>query len=194
MGLEAVEIVLEWEDVFGIAIPDAAAAVMVTPRHAIDWIAGRLDARPSSTCRTRRAFHRIRAALRDELGIPRGAIRPAARMDDLLPEGVAAERWAAVRERIGRGWRPSRVGWAGDVVSALAGSPRSPRYRGARREQTVADEARNVAAYDPTLFPAPGERWTREAVALTVRRIILEETGIGGFRDGDRFVEDMGID
>ena len=50
MGLDGVELVMAFEEEFGISIPDSAAEKMVTPRHVIDFVyearlaAERLDA------------------------------------------------------------------------------------------------------------------------------------------------------
>ena len=38
MGLETVELVISWEQEFGISIPNKVAATLITPRHAGDAI------------------------------------------------------------------------------------------------------------------------------------------------------------
>jgi hypothetical protein len=38
MGMESVELVMDFEDTFGVRIPDQEAEKMVTPRHVIDWL------------------------------------------------------------------------------------------------------------------------------------------------------------
>lgn len=38
MGMDGVELIMDFEETFGIRIPDQAAAKMFTPRHVIDWL------------------------------------------------------------------------------------------------------------------------------------------------------------
>jgi hypothetical protein len=38
MGLDTVELVMAFEERFGVSIPDAVAAELVTPRHVIDYL------------------------------------------------------------------------------------------------------------------------------------------------------------
>jgi hypothetical protein len=168
---------------------------MQTVRDAFGWIGMRVDARPLGPCRTRRAFHRLRRVLGEELGVPRAWVRPGTHLADLLPAaGLPPGRWRTVGERLGKGWSLTRVEWAGDVLAGLIGSARPPRYHPRRAGQAVGDMARDVAAYDTDLRPAPGQPWSREAVALLVRRITIEEIGEQGFSDDATFVTDLGVD
>jgi len=194
MGLDAVELVMAWEEAFGIEIPDRDAAGMRTVREAIDWIGMRVNARPLGPCRTRRAFHRLRCALVEELGVPRAAVRPKTPLGDLLPSsGMPRERWERLGERLGRGWSLARVDWAGDLLAGVAGIHRPRRYRARRAGQTVGEAVRDIAVHDADLHPRRGEPWSREAVALLVRRITIEELGVSGFSDDASFVADLGV-
>ncbi len=38
MGMDALELVFDFEETFGTRIPDEAAAKMFTPRQVIDWL------------------------------------------------------------------------------------------------------------------------------------------------------------
>jgi acyl carrier protein len=38
MGMDGVELVVTFEETFGVRIPDKEAEKMVTPRHVIDWL------------------------------------------------------------------------------------------------------------------------------------------------------------
>lgn len=194
MGLDGVELVMSWEEEFGVHIPDEVAARMCTPRDATRWIANRIEARAMGPCRTRRTFHRVRRALCSELGIPRGAIRPGTRLDDLLPpEGLPRERWEALREQIGPGWGLKRMNWCGDVWAELGGLHPPRRYQARHAAQTVGDAVRDVAAHEPGVRPATGTGWSREAVSLRVRRRIIEELGVTGFSEDADFVRDLGV-
>ncbi len=38
MGMDGVELVMAFEEAFGVRVPDKEAEQMVTPRHVIDWL------------------------------------------------------------------------------------------------------------------------------------------------------------
>lgn len=46
MGLETVELVMAWEEEFGVEIPDSVAASLKTPRQVTDWLAAQLPGYP----------------------------------------------------------------------------------------------------------------------------------------------------
>lgn len=50
----------------------------------------------------RPVFFRLREALVVECGAPRAAVRPSARLDDLVPKTKRADRWAALEDRLGQ--------------------------------------------------------------------------------------------
>jgi hypothetical protein len=64
MGLDSVEIVLAWEESFGISISDAEAETMFTTRQAVDRIFEKVRSdRPEDRgCLSIRAFFRLRKA------------------------------------------------------------------------------------------------------------------------------------
>ncbi len=195
MGLDSVELVMGWEEAFGIDIPDAAVERMQTVRDAADWIAARVGARPLAPCRTHRAFHRLRRVLRDELGVPRGAVRPETRMVELLfSTALPPARWSTLREQLGPGWMISRGDGGEGFLARLEGWSRDSAHRARRGKETAGDVARDLAAFDADLRPTAGRPWSREAVTLTVRRVTIDETGAYGFSDDATFVEDLGVD
>ena len=79
MGLDVVEILMGWEEAFGISITDAEAeALLCTPRRTIDLIASKLAAQdaPGGACLTLRAFHRLRHSIVRTTGVTRDRVRP----------------------------------------------------------------------------------------------------------------------
>lgn len=195
MGLDSVELVMGWEEAFGIDIPDRAVEKMQTVRDASDWIAARLGARPLGPCRTRRAFHRLRRVLGEELGVPRDAVRPETPIVGLLlVTPLPPARWSTLRDQLGPGWQLSRVDQGEGALPRLAAWLSGPGDRTRRLRQTAGDVARDLAAFDADLRPAAGQPWSREAVALMVRRVTIHEIGVNGFGDDARFVEDLGVD
>jgi len=96
MGLDSVELVMAFEEAFGVAIEDAEAAKMITPRDVILYIVQNRGIGTKTLCLTRRAFHRIRKRLM-EVGIERVAIRLGAPLEQFFPEHSRRALWAQAR-------------------------------------------------------------------------------------------------
>src|SRR5262245_30217085 len=96
MGLDAVELVMAFEDEFDIAIPDAIASRMSTVDDTVRCIVELLDAKAATpnVCATARSFYALRKALVINFGI--------ARDDVILDMPIGA----LVSERGRRGWSP----------------------------------------------------------------------------------------
>jgi hypothetical protein len=174
MGLDPVEIVMGWEESFGISIADAEAMVLRTPRQSIDLIATKLAAHDDSlrACLTLRAFHRLRHSITTAASVSRDRVRPDARLRDL----VSTERrrtWEAVRSTCGISSLPG-LGWF------------SPRTVGGLTRWAVAHAAKDLKR--------PGEPWTRSEVRSVVRAVVTDVTGVEDFEDDHDFIHDIGID
>lgn len=174
MGLDAVEIVMGWEQAFGIAIADSEAMALRTPRQSIDLIATKLATRDDvrGACLTLRAFHRLRHSITTVASIPRSSVRPDASLRQL----VSIERrrtWDAVRSSCGISSLPS-LGWF------------SP--------QTVRDLTRWTVTHAARELKQPGEPWTRSEIRSVVRSVVADVTGVEDFEDDDDFIHDIGID
>jgi hypothetical protein len=173
MGLDAVEIVMGWEESFGIYIADTEAMALRTPRQSIELIATKLAAQDEvrGACFTLRAFHRLRRSITAAAGVPRSSVRPEARLRDL----VRAERrrtWDAVRSSCGISSLPG-LGWF------------SPR--------TVRDVTRWTVTHAAKELKQPGESWTRSEIRNVVRAVVTDVTGVEDFKDDDDFIHDIGI-
>lgn len=108
MGLDTVELVMAFEETFGIDIPDDAAEGIVTVRQAIDFIYGQVEHRSgSTTCLTQRAFHRLRRSARDVLGVERSLFRPKTEWTALIPERGRREAWSRLGAAVGVSEWPS---------------------------------------------------------------------------------------
>ena len=180
MGLDGVELVMAWEESFGITITDAEAGSLYTPRQAIDSIYSKLATVGTSGpggCLTQRAFYRLRSAIHAAFDIDPKRICPDTSLDMLLPAGKRRERWRVLQARIG-----------------VASFPRMffgmlPYGCG-----TVGSLARRLAARQPDFFRHSAEPWTRPQVRAMVREIIVEQLGIPEFSDDDEFVRDLRVD
>jgi acyl carrier protein len=95
MGLDGIELVMAFEEEFGISISDEAAAHMLTPADAITWISKRVNALPDrSPCFSMVEFHRVREEQFTMNDIPRRAVK----LQSLLPNGWLASR--TVRDEV----------------------------------------------------------------------------------------------
>jgi hypothetical protein len=174
MGLDSVELVIGWEESFGISIADAEAAMLCTPRQSVELIASRLSAQDllPRPCLTLRAFYRLQQSIVSTTGISRQRIRPNTRLGDVASVG-GRRTWAAVRAHCG--------------ISALPGpgwfSPR-----------TVGDLARWAVVHAAKELKPLNEPWTRPEIRSVVRAVISDVTGVKDFEDDDDFIHDIGID
>jgi hypothetical protein len=174
MGLDSVQIVLGWEESFGISIGDDEARTLRTPRQATDLISGKLNALdgPQRACLTLRAFHRLRSSIVEAAGISRENVRPEARIRDLV--GSEGRRtWERVRAGSGLALLPS-PGWFST--------------------RTVGDLTRWAVSHAAKELKNPGEGWTRTEIRYVVRAVVAEVTGVDDFLDDADFVFDIGID
>jgi len=80
MGLDGVEIVMEVEETFDIAIEDSEAEKILMPGQLIELVLSKVGRTTHAACLTQRAFHILRASLMRQLGIERNQIR----LDSLL--------------------------------------------------------------------------------------------------------------
>ncbi len=174
MGLDSVEIVMAWEEAFGIAIEDAECAKMFTPRIAIDFIAAKLNAVSDTgrPCLTLRAFHRLRHAISTAAGVPRAMMRPKARLKDLIPT-ERQTTWEAVRSTYGFPDLPGMGWFSSPTIGGLA-------------LWIVANALKDLKRAD--------EPWTRTEIRTVVRAVITHQSGVEDFSDDAEFARDLCID
>ncbi len=179
MGLDGVELVMAWEESFGISITDTDAGKLLTPRMATDLIYDKLTtaAMPGpGGCLTQRAFHRLRSALQTAFDIPSVLIRPDALLGGLFPLGTRRERWQILQAHVGVNSFPKM--FFGMLPYGCG---------------TVGSLARSLAARQPNFFRRANEPWTRPQVRAVVREIIVEQLGIPEFSDDDEFARDLRV-
>ncbi len=173
MGLDAVEIIMGWEESFGITIADREAESLRTPHQAIDLIATKLNTREGAdqTCFTLRAFNRLRRSLVHTARVSRDGVRP----ETLLKNLVIIKRrriWDAVR-----------------MNSGVASLPKP----GFFWPRTVGDLVHWMAAYAAKDLKSPSESWTRLEIRSVVRAVISDVVLVTDFDDRDDFVRDIGV-
>jgi acyl carrier protein len=99
MGLDSVELVIAFEEAFGVAIEDAAAEKMLTPKDVIDYIEQRRGIGTRKLCLSRRAFHKVRERLM-EIGIARSAIRLGTPLSQIFVEENRRVLWMRARGQL----------------------------------------------------------------------------------------------
>jgi hypothetical protein len=177
MGLDTVELVMAFEEAFGIDIPNATAERLETPRHVVDYLCTVVPVAPSGPCATQQTFFRLRRALRLAVeGAPH--LRTRTRIRDL----TTRQEWPAA-------WQRAR---------AAAGEPEWPDVPWGRWPGSGAETLRRLALrlVPPVVAPdiSRGETWTRERIGLRVREVIVDEIGIADFSMRDEFVRDLKLD
>lgn len=100
MGLDGVELIVSIEQAFGVQIPDAVAAGLITPGHVIDYI-DRLQSTDGNapSCLSQRAFHCLRSAFVSEGLCTRQEFQPGADLNTMLYKARRRQIWATFKQR-----------------------------------------------------------------------------------------------
>lgn len=178
MGLDSVEIVMAWEEVFGISIPDADACNLLTPRNAVDYICAKLDAKDSTEpCLAMATFHAVRRLLSETVSIPAKEVRLSSKLQDLFHSSSRRSHWASFARQAGTSFTTGPWG-----LKAMFFGPKTV-------EDLVFELLSRRAASFRKLTT-----WSRPQVREVVRDIVREQVGVRRFSDHDEFVRDLGID
>jgi acyl carrier protein len=102
MGLDTVELVMEFEDEFEISIPDDDAERIQTLGDTFDYIMRRLGERmPPGVCPSAHAFYHLRRELQRECGVERERVKPDIVIGELVLPGTGRRRWRGIAQRVG---------------------------------------------------------------------------------------------
>ena len=177
MGLDGVELVMAWEDTFGISIPDDEAASMFTTRNVVNCIFHKVrsDAPEDSGCLALRAFLRFRKAFQ-AAGIPREAVRPQAKLSSLLPGRNRRDALNSIREHAG--------------FPPLRRLPFGLQFTGGQVRDMVVDSVID----HHSVLRLPGSGWSVVQVREVVRMVIYSQLALRRFSDDAEFVKDLGVD
>jgi hypothetical protein len=176
--MDGVELVMAFEEAFGIDIPDEVAPGMITPRDTIDYVATQLAAAPADRCLTQPIFYRLRRGVRSVLGT-KAHLTPSTEIQHLADRRAWPGFWAKIRVDAGDPFWPETVprdGW-------LSSGP-----------ETLRELTGFIAIHEPPPDLERGERWTRERIEWAVRRVIRETIAVERFALDDQYVRDMGVD
>lgn len=229
MGLDTVELVIRFEDAFGIKISDKVAEELTTPRDVTDYVLSQLTLVDQTTCMSQQAFNFLRRTFVPVLEIERTDFRPETNLTALIPRERRTQVWSSVRSQIGVAALPElvRPRWlfimltiitllsagavfiytmiaastinafvfgllaAGMLGFASETLTRSWRLEFHRDYAHAGDLAKYLTIQTPHIFK---KEWTREEVAETVRKIVIDQTGVTNFSEDSRFVQDMHLD
>lgn len=177
MGLDSVELVLGWEDAFGISISDAEAENMFTTRQAAESIFEKVRSpMPEDRgCLATRAFHRLRRAFQAE-GVSRKAIQPETKVAALLPGRQRRDVLSAVCERAG--------------LRPLKRLPLGLQFTFGRVKDVVLDAV--VGQHQALRFQGYG--WSLIQVREVVRAVMYAQLALRRFSDDAEFIKDLKLD
>lgn len=182
MGLDSVELVLAFEEEFGIAIPDSAAEKMRTPRDVIDFVVKE---------RQRVAELDAMKHLLETLGEMGFAdIRPDMSFNELFGSHRVI-RWKELGKRLAPFSIPPEVAHGPSAVVAsffafLVGRGYSDRKL---KIPDSVDTVEKLAAHLTRPF-------SESEIADKVKDIVIEQLGLkdGVYGEDKRFIEDLGMD
>ncbi|MFO1440244.1 MAG: acyl carrier protein [Verrucomicrobiaceae bacterium] len=186
MGLDAVELVMAFEETFQVSISDAEAEKLMTPRHVVDLIVSKLGLQdgPQSLSWSDQFTARLREALLIQ-GVTDDLITPDQPLEAIFPiRATRREDWQHLKECL-QASRWPRLRWFGlsaDFPPAL------PTLR--HLAEWLAWESL------PQLTPEKLRSLTRGDVSYLVKGIILNQLGLpeSEYDEGKTFVGELGVD
>jgi hypothetical protein len=173
MGLEAVEIILGWENAFGIKLSDDEAETLQTPQMAIELICSKVGAIVNSTgvCLEARAYYRIRKAFCDVVGLSRKEIQLDSKLVNFLPRKQRQEMWKSVYLSAGFPKLPNLKFGVGVFFLPI----------------TLRDVVDEIVVHYPSFLASEDERWTRSQVRSVVQAVVRIVVRRCDFQDDDDF-------
>jgi hypothetical protein len=170
MGLDGVELIMAYEEAFGIQFTDEDAVKIRTPRDVIDFVASKVEVTSETICFEQRAFYTLRAALLELTAVQRHALRPRTPLAHVFPLAPAADVARRLSDKLALSHRVpiDRLSTMGDLSRWL--SENAP--RALKRDQP----------------------WSREQIARVVKQITIAQLGDVPYGENQRFVQDFGVD
>jgi hypothetical protein len=107
MGLDAVELVIRFEEAFGISIPDEVASDLTTPREVTDYIITQVAAGGQTACLSQEAFFFLRQGFLKRLQISRSAFRPDVPLEEIIPRRNRKIVWRGFKAELGSAALPN---------------------------------------------------------------------------------------
>jgi len=208
MGLDSVELVMEFEEAFGVELKDEEVIELRTPGMVIDLILSKLAVAPQTVCWSQRAFYLLRRALMEHAGAAREAIRPDSELRSVIHPSRVPHVWPALERAIQARIWPSLVR-PGPLVAALyalacvvflgvlfmalpMGIARAGLYAvlgtlafafaailaTERYRMRIPQDLRRIRDLVPYAGSSDWIEWTREKVSTIVKVIVMRQLGL----------------
>jgi acyl carrier protein len=100
MGLDGVELIIEFEKVFGIEIPDADAEKLTTVGSVYDYVYNRVQSEQTNRCTTQIVFYRLRKYCTPRFNIAREEFTPLIELNSIFPFKNRREEYKAFSNSI----------------------------------------------------------------------------------------------
>jgi hypothetical protein len=176
MGLEGVELVMEFEDELGISIPDETAGQMVSVGDAVNYIVGILSKQAPliGVCHTAHSFYLLRGELVRRYGLARDVVKLDARVSSLVPSNSD------------RDW---------PHIAAASGLRRSPRCIFRKRTPQQASIREILETQRLTSCRDIDGAINEQKVFQLVQQIISEQMGmpLERIRRDSQYIKDLGM-
>ena len=101
MGLDAVELVIRFEEEFNIIITDEEAEKCTTHRKVIDLVLSKVEVKEPQYCLSQRAFHLLRREFAKELALERRGFRLSTHLADIVPQRHRKRIWKTLSLEVG---------------------------------------------------------------------------------------------
>jgi hypothetical protein len=185
VGLDTVELVMDIEDAFGIAIDDHDASRIETVGQLYDHVLLLLRRHPGrrvESCASAHCFYRLRRELLADRAVPPSRVRPDSTFGELVPAGLREEVYKRLSRKLGLPSPPSRF------VARTGTRELQPDLR-------LRDVVASYVLQVPDRFITAG-RVDAEAVWRTLSEVILEYSPGDPTRitRGARIVKDLHLD
>jgi acyl carrier protein/uncharacterized membrane protein len=100
MGLEAVELVMELEEAFGVRLEAGEFSGSPTPRMIGDLIFSKLESTKERSCSSQRAFYLLRRMFISTFSLERKTVTPDMPFRNLIPKARERELWQQMKDVI----------------------------------------------------------------------------------------------
>jgi len=207
MGLQGVELIMDFEEAFGIELTDGEAIESVTPRMMGDAIFSKLKATDERTCQSQRAFYILRRALVKMFNVDRKSIKPDTRFRDFIEKSREKEIWEQMRLAVAaRSWPKltlpltvsrfltaatlailsmmvyaaicsSELGCVGGIILLVVFLRISNELAPPYRNY-IPPRFKTVRDLVPYAITSDQIKWTREQVSVLVKQIVTEALGV----------------
>jgi len=164
-----VELIMAYEEAFGVEFTDQDAVHMRTPRDVIEFVVSRVPISSDAICLQQRAFYSVRSAVLELTTVERRRLAPLTPLSHVFPLAPPAVISRRLSEKMG-----------------------VPLNLPIDRLSTMADLAVWLTENAVRVIKR-GEPWTRGEIALIVKQLTLAQLGDVEYGEDRRFVEDLGV-